>query len=353
MNRKLILLSLGLIVGQLATPALALAAESKSLNLITSPLPISLSTGPGSTVSTDIRVKQAGGDNERLKVGLMKFAAFGTEGKPRLLDREVGDDYFDWVKFSQASFDAPNNVWQTIKMTINVPKSAAFGYYYAVVFSRVGDDARNPNGNTNAINGGSAVLVLLDARVANAKRSLELTSLSSEHGVYEFLPAAFKVTMKNSGNVHMIPHGNIFILSGKKEIASLNLNDEQGNVLPHSVRTYPVDWKDGFPAYEPIIEDGKVKLDKDHHQMKRLKWDWGQFPRAFRMGRYTAHLFAVYDDGQRDVPIEAVMSFWVIPWRFLLALLAIVAVVGFGIYSMFRGVWKGARRLGRSVKGQP
>ena len=67
----------------------------------------------------------------------MKFGAYGDSGKPQILERGPGDDYFDWVKFDRPTFDAPANVWQTIKMTINVPKSAAFGYYYAVVFTSI------------------------------------------------------------------------------------------------------------------------------------------------------------------------------------------------------------------------
>jgi hypothetical protein len=38
----------------------------------------------------------------------------------------------------------------------------------------------------------------------------------------------------------------------------------------------------------------------------------------------------VYDNGQRDVPMEATVSFWVIPWRLiggLAALLALLAVL--------------------------
>jgi hypothetical protein len=38
----------------------------------------------------------------------------------------------------------------------------------------------------------------------------------------------------------------------------------------------------------------------------------------------------VYDNGQRDIPMEATVSFWVIPWRLIggfIALLALLAVL--------------------------
>jgi hypothetical protein len=322
----------------------AQAATSKPLNLVTSPLPINLVADPGKAVATDIRVKQNSGDNETLKVSLMKFAAFGDEGKPRLLDRGPGDDYFDWVKFDKTTFAAPNNVWQTVKMTINLPKTAAFGYYYAVVFSRQGDDVTSGTGNTNALNGGSAVLVLLDANVPGATRQVAVDSFVSDHGVFEFLPATFSVRLHNTGNVHVVPHGNIFIMKGKKQIAALNLNDEQGNILPNSHRVYPVEWNDSYPHYEKVTQDGKVKLDKNHQPLMKLVWanPPGQKDTKphLRMGKYTAHLFAVYDDGQRDVPIEADVSFWVIPWRLLLGALVVLLLVGAGTYSVTRGTWR-------------
>ncbi len=343
------LISLGILLGNMAAPSSAMAAAGgKSLILETSPLPISLVADPGKTVTTELRVKQAGAETAQLKVSLMKFAAFGEEGKPQLLDRGPADDYFNWVKFDKVVFDAPPNVWETVHMTISVPKTAAFGYYYAVVFSRVGDDARQA-GNTNSLNGATAILVLLDAHNPNAKRVLKLDSFTTLHRVYEFLPAKFNIKLENAGNVHGAPQGDVFIMKGSKQVATLSFNVAGGNILPGSKRVFPAVWDDGFPVYKDIVEEGKVKLDKNGNQMHNLVWDWSQ-ANKFRMGKYTAHLLAVYDDGSHDVPIEAELSFWVIPWRMLLALLAVLALVGFGVYSMVRGtvqgMSRGARRLG-------
>jgi hypothetical protein len=343
---QLVLMSAGSVAVQ--------AAESKPLNLVTSPLPINLTARPGTTVSAEIKVKQNSGGTETLKVSLMKFGAYGEEGKPQLMDRTAADTYFDWVKFDKPTFVAPNNVWQTVKMTITLPKTAAFGYYYAVVFTRQGDDARR-GANTNAINGGSAVLVLLDAFVPGAKRQVELVSVESQHNIYEFLPAMFNVKLKNSGNVHVVPKGNIFIMKGKKQVATLSLNGEQGNLLPNSNRIYQVEWTDGFPHFEKTVEDGKVKLNKDGEAIRHLVWNNGpagskDVKPHLRMGKYTAHVVAVYDDGTRDVPVEAEVEFWVIPWRLLIGLVVVLLLVGVGTYSLTRGTWQRVARVIRRSK---
>src|SRR5581483_10292385 len=130
---------------------------AEGVDLTTSPLPISLSVLPGNSVTTDVRVKNEGATTQQLKVSLMKFTAYGESGKPALKDREPGDDYFDWVSFSPSSFSAPPGQWQTIKMTISTPKTAAFGYYYAVVFT---PQTAKPTGRGNVLIGSTAVLVL-------------------------------------------------------------------------------------------------------------------------------------------------------------------------------------------------
>jgi hypothetical protein len=311
------------------------ATPSKPLNLITSPLPIDLATKPGTTVTTDIRVKQGGTDTEKLNISLMKFAAFGSSGKPRLADRGPNDDYFDWVKFSSNTITAPPNVWQTVKMTINVPKSAQFGYYYAVVFTRAGDDTRPDKGA--AISGGTAVLVLLDALVPNAKRKLELTSFAVTHRLYEYLPAHFYTSFHNSGNVHQQPKGDIFIKRGSKTIGTIPLNGEGGNILPASNRIFQNDWLTGFPVFEPKLQDGKV-VQKNGEPVRVLKWDFSKLS-DLRIGKYSAVLEAVYDDGSRDQPIEASISFWVIPWKVLSVLLVLLILILAGFFFTGRGIW--------------
>src|SRR3954469_4204289 len=109
--------------------------NADAVDLSTSPLPISLSVAPGTTASTEIRIKNNSRGTETLKISLMKFSAYGDSGKPALKDREPGDDYFDWVSFTPAVLTAPSGRWQSTRMTIRLPKDAGFGYYYAVVFT--------------------------------------------------------------------------------------------------------------------------------------------------------------------------------------------------------------------------
>lgn len=324
-------------------------AEDGSLNLTTSPLPINLVTQPGETVTTELRIKNSGTATEELQVGLLKFSANNESGQPRLADREAGDDYFDWVSFSEDRFTAEPNVWHTITMTIDVPFDGGLGYYYAVTFTRAqGADATAQGAS---VDGGTAILVLMDVQVPHALRKVEINSFKASKSVYEFLPAEFEVSLKNSGNIHLIPSGNIFITKGGEEVAVLEVNSARGNILPDSDRNFHSSWSEGFPVYEQIIDNGRVVTDEQGNAKLSLKWDLGEAGKL-RWGKYKATLLMAYDDGEKDVPIEAVLTFWVIPWRIIFFSLLILIVLLAGVYMIARKVF-GFKLRGRRANKKP
>jgi len=261
-------------------------------------------------------------------------------------------------------------VWQQVKMTIAIPKSGAFEYNYAVEFSRVGDTIY-PGGNSEAIAGGSAVLVLLNVVAPGMNRSLQLSSFSIEHSLVEFVPTTFDVNFNNNGNVFVQPAGDIFITQGNTQVGVIELNDEQGNILAHSRRLYKVEWTDGWPFYEPSSKNGKPVLDRNGRQEVSLSWG---LPSAsginngvdasttnasmvkessnpisrLRFGEYTARLVAVYtDDFGRDVPVTSQITFWVVPWRILLAFLAVILIIAFAIYTLINNAIRRRKRMER------
>jgi len=314
-------------------------------NLTASPLPIDLATTPGKSVSTTLRVQNSGNTPVKIKVSLLKFKASSTTGQPQLLKRGPGDDYFDWVSFSKTSFLAQPGVWNEVTMTIAPPKDAGFGYYFAVVFGQDSpDDTANITGGR--LHGATATLVLLDVNAPGEKRQLQVTSFVATKRAYEYLPATFNVTVKNSGNVHVIPTGDIFISRDHTHnLAVLSLNPNEGNTLPGSSRTFQTVWDDGFPSYHVKRQSGQIVSDKKGNPVTELQWNFSN-TNKFRFGKYYAHLLLTYDDGQKDVPIDAEVSFWVIPWKLIFLAILVPLVPALVVYFIMR------RRL-RRTKGKP
>jgi hypothetical protein len=327
------------------------AQTTESLRLVTSPLPINLAADPGTTVSSPIRIKNDGTATEKLKISIMKFKAYGDNGAPQLMDPAPEDQFVSWISFSENTFSIAPGEWKTITATIALPKTAAFGYYYAVVFSRA-DDTTVAQERQTALSGGTAVLVLLEAKVADAKRQVDVVSFTADRKWYEFLPATFTIKLKNSGNVHVSPYGDIFIgRSGQKGDFDLKVNqgEGRGSILPDSNREFTAEWNDGFPSYQDKIEDGKIVRDENGNIIKELTWDFKDAAKL-RFGKYQAKLIMVYDNGQRDELIEATVSFWVMPWRLMGVAMIIILFALVGFKSTFSSLWEKAFGKRKSIQ---
>jgi hypothetical protein len=325
-------------------PALAQSTTGE-LRLTTSPLPINLKTTPGTSISTQLKIKNDGSQDENLQMKLMKFKADPSNGSIILSERETTDTYFDWVSFSDPTFTLPQGEWKTVTATFNVPSTASFDYYYAIAFFRANQEVKT--GAPQAVlNGGTATMVLLTVDVPGAKKELDLTQFTVNKNIFEFLPATFDVKLKNTGDVHVVPHGNIFISKSgdDKDLATLDVNLTQGSVLPNSPRDFAADWKEGFPVYETKMENGNPIKDAKGNIMQELKWNWADASKL-RFGKYTAKLVLVYDNGQRDVPVEAEVSFWVVPWRLLGGALIIAIFVFIGLKSTLQNWYRKIKNI--------
>jgi hypothetical protein len=298
---------------------------SEGINLQISPLPIELNTKPGSSISTNLRVRNAGSSAETLQVRLLSVSE-DNNGQVHLTNPKSTDEYVKWVSFDRSVFSAPPGAWQDIKMSINVPKSAAFGYYFAVEYLRASDTSPQPG--KAVAHGAVATFILLNAESPGAKREAKIVSFSADKKSYEFLPATFSIKLRSSGNVHVAPYGNIFIGKGGKQVGVSNVNADRGNILPGGARFFVSSWSDGFPVYQTKKNgDGTPLFNKAGQEQKSLKWDFAHANRL-RFGKYTAHLVMVYDNGQRDVPMEASVSFWVVPWRLIGMVIGLIALIG-------------------------
>jgi hypothetical protein len=313
-----------------------------------SPLPILLNVKPGNSASADLRVNNPSAHDERLKVVIKTFTQDGSNGNVTLRDPTAADTFINWISFSKTEFDAPPGLWQTVKMTISVPKTAAFGYYFAVEFTSANPTPKTQNGAS--IQGAVASFVLLNAEVPGEKRQMQITSFSADHRFYEFLPASFTIRLHNSGNIYAGASGNIFIMRGSKQVAVLNVNENHGLVLPASNRVFSAKWSDGFPKYQTVLDkNGQAVKTKNGNDQRKLSWNFGQASKL-RFGHYTAKLALVYNDGSRDVPLNGELSFWVIPWRLLIGLLIVALFMVIGFWSTFRKIGRFAKHQTQKMK---
>jgi hypothetical protein len=321
-----------LIVVSSLLPGVAVAASSTGSNLTTSPVSTAVSGKPGSTVTTTLQVQNNSSSAVIINVQLETFRAYGTNGAAQMVPFPIGDQSAKWVHFSEASFTAQPGVWVPIKMSISLPSDAGLGYYYAVVFKPQINVSSITKGNI--IKGGNAVLVLVNAVSANEHQQIQVTHFAADKKLYQYLPANFSVAVKNTGNIFLPPTGDIYISRSSNFTGSIDtipVNNYRGNVLPGTSRVFAQSWSDGFPVYTAKTVDGQKITNKKGQVEQYLKWNFSN-ANKFRFGKYYAKLVLVYQDNGRDIPIQAVVSFWIIPWKIISIIILVVALSMIGLY---------------------
>jgi hypothetical protein len=295
------------------------------ISLQVAPSPLVSSIKPGESKKLELKIRNNGDKTENLKIELKSFNQDGQSGQININDT-APSDISDWVSFSSATFSAKPGEWFNEYINVNMPKTAGFSYSFVVLISRQAESGTSPS--QMAIRGSLAVFTLINVDRSDALRKLEVSNFSVEHRVYEYLPAKFNVTIKNGGNTIVQPYGNIFIQrsSNQAAISTLPLNEAKAYILPNTSRTVSSEWKDGFPVHVATGNNGKPT---------RLEWNWDNL-KNLRIGRYTAKLVGAYNDGQRDIPLEATLTFWVLPWKMLIGLGIVAAILLIGFYTIVK-----------------
>ncbi len=336
---------LGLQIGCLFILNSSASALNNAGSIITtSPVTVDIATPPGTSTTTNLQVQNNSSSPVNITLKLQEFRADGLSGKAQIYNPPISDPSISWVHFSQTTFTAQPGVWENVVMNINVPKTAAFGYYYAVLF--VPKTVLNTTVNTNKVKGANAILVLLDAHVPGESRKLSIEDFSVNKTIFQYLPAKFSVNVHNDGKIFTAPKGDIYIsrtLTGKT-IDTLDINSGQGNVLPNTNRVFNASWNNGFPYYGLKRINGQIVSDKNGKPVQQLKWNVTNIS-SFRYGKYYAHLVLVYNDGTRDIAVNGVVTFWVIPWLMLIGVLIFTLLILFSIYSITKVIVRRFKRL--------
>lgn len=304
---------MALIVG-LVTPITSVSAQTNTPNpnstsgqaLEIAPPVINLTADPGQSIKTQISLRNVSRDKLLVKSQINDFTAAGEDGTPKiLLDEEANEptpySLKGWINpLAQLTLE-PQRIRQ-LPVTIKVPANAAPGGYYGVVRFTATPPELNETGVSLSASLGSLILVRVNGAASEKLEveeffASEIAENSKAKGIFQSAPIKFTQRIKNSGNVHEQPSGQVTItdMFGKK-VAAVNVNLPPRNVLPASIRKF------------------EQPLDKSVIGNKRL------------FGKYTAELKLTY--GANKQTVSETITFWVIPYT-LIGIIIAALVVGF------------------------
>lgn len=316
--------------------AFAVTTNDAGLALEVSPSPIILTLKPGETKTVDVRIFNAGANTETLKIVLQNFTTNKKNSQVNL-DDNLPPEVNDWIRFAKPVFTVKAGERVSQQVSISVPESAGFSYNFAMVISRQ-TPVKAPAGQSTVV-GSVAIFTLLNVDRPGAVKKLTVDSFVSAKKYYEYLPAELTLKLSNKGNSLILPAGNAFIqrsANSNEPISVLPINPASLYLLPGVTRDYQIKWDDGLPRYVTQATAANAPVER------KLEWNWRDS--KVRIGKYIARTVVVYNDGQRDVPVEAQVSFWVIPWKIILGAIFALLLLLVGVFAILRFIFKVLKR---------
>jgi Bacterial protein of unknown function (DUF916) len=258
----LAVLGLALAVLSVATISRVDAAGGNGLRV--SPVRTDLTINPGETKTVEVTATNVTAGPATLQTIVNDFMANPNEsGDPAIiLDPKQYAANHSLKRFVQSvpAFTLAAGQQKTIPVRISVPKNApGGGYYGAIRFAPTSVDKTSPDQNvTLAGSVGSLVIVKVPGDI---KEQLSIASFDVRTGdsASSFFTSnkGLKATVRfqNGGNIQVQPFGKILLKDRSGKILDqyeVNNVDPAGNVLPDSIRKFPVDLKKvgGFGQYK-------------------------------------------------------------------------------------------------------
>ncbi|NCU37601.1 hypothetical protein EOL96_00865 [Candidatus Saccharibacteria bacterium] len=292
----------------LVSPVITAVTQSEVLNqeglaLEIAPPVLNFLVEPGETIKSEIAIRDVSTSPLVVTSEINDFTSSGEEnGNPKVItDDQEPSPYTikNWVSpFPQMTLK-PKQL-EKLPLEIKIPADAAPGGYYGVVRFT----ATAPNADTNGVSLAPSLGALIMIRVKGAAyekleiKEFYMTKDGKPGAFFESIPFDFVERVENQGNVYEQPTGNILIkdMFGQP-VANVNVNADNRNVLPNSVRKYT------------------------------QTFDNTALGTATMFGRYTADLKLNYGD---KLSVTSSITFWVIPWRLIIVgiVLLVAAVIG-------------------------
>jgi hypothetical protein len=299
------------------TPAPPTNATGQALEI--APPVVNLTANPGQTIRTELNLRDVSTARLKVESQLNDFIAAGEDGTPKiLLDPNEDSPYSlkTWISPLPTLILNPREI-KKLPVVIRVPANAAPGGYYGVVRFTASAPELKDTGVSLSASLGTLILVRVNGQ---AKESLEIESFTvntvpggtfdnknegTPKTLFEATPLQFIQRIKNTGNVHEQPAGQVTIKNMfGKTVAAVNVNLPPRNVLPSSIRKF------------------KQPLDSSVIGTNRF------------FGKYTAELKVTY--GANKQSVTKTITFWVIPYTLIIIGIIALIVLFFVLRTMIK-----------------
>ncbi|MCA9357663.1 LytR C-terminal domain-containing protein [Candidatus Kaiserbacteria bacterium] len=263
-------------------------AADGSVTLSVSPTLYEMSADPMQVWTSNVRVINPNGFDLDVYARVVNFEAQDETGRASflpVLDAATTENTLaEWVHLDQDSYTIPAGQTVEIPFQISIPKSAPPGGHFGAIM--IGTRPLSNASGQSSVETSQVVTSLIFLRVTgDVVENGSIREFRSSKRLAEKPEMSFELRFENTGNVHVLPQGEIRIFNmwgHERGVIPVNRQTMFGNVLPNSVRKYSFSWSG--------------------------EWSLAD------IGRYTAVATLAYgEDGRKFTDAET--AFWVLPWK--------------------------------------
>ncbi|MGC9610984.1 MAG: hypothetical protein ABSE68_02075 [Minisyncoccia bacterium] len=270
---------------------LSFHATNAQVGISLFPIKFNITIEPGRSYSDTVTVINPNDFSIGVKPEIENISG-GDEGSIDLIDTDIPHGLTAWISINKDSFDLGPQERRQIPFAINVPENGEpGGHYGAILFRSIPPAGGAVSGVGISGRVGSVVLVNVPGQTSAIGAIENFVGPDSfvSHG-----PVNFSFKIKNTGNTHFEPKGNIILTGpfmGKIEV--------------------PFDSRIVFP---------------DHDRTFTAVWD-----NKYGFGPITANLnITIGDSGAQS----SSLTFFMFPWQEALVVIAMLCLIWFGWRSM-------------------
>lgn len=268
---------------------------------------LNLTANPGQVIQSSINIRDVSKVDLLVSNEINDFTANGEDGTPQIiLDTTQTSPYSirSWIQPLE-QITLKSKEIKSIPITIYVPADAAPGGYYGII--RFTGTAPNLDQTGVALSASLGTLIFLRVN-GEVKEDISIDRFFAntggvEYPLYEFKPVTLSVRLKNNGNIYEQPTGLVTVkdMFGKA-VVNLPVNAEERVILPDSTR-----------KFDQVIDETNIGT-------------------GLMFGRYTAEVTIKY--GSKGQSVTSTTSFWVIPYKLIIAGI-ILLIVAFFLLRIF------------------
>ncbi len=233
----------------------------------------------------------SGGNTEDMPM-TVNIGAFNTflndAGARQFVKEDRPRGMYDWITFDQTSGLADPGEFVEFKYTITVPENVAPGTYDAALLVTTSslNDSDDSEGVGLSVRAASLIYVTIEG---DSNESMSLQSFELNNGKFLQGEIVFELTLKNEGDVGIIPQGNIEIfdekgnkvneiypiiksfegqeiITGRQNEIPFNLNQKM--LPPDETRTYSAQWEKIIAPKGKYTAEATVYYGEDDKKLK-------------------------------------------------------------------------------------